>query len=364
MKTTHRITGGVIFLLALLGLSFGTPATAQGPTATPASPTNTLSSSSTAAAPPCTAAATFVSDVTIPDNTVVTPGQTLTKTWRMRNAGTCTWGPGYTLAFLFGQALTSNTSVPVPVTAPGATADLSVPMTAPTTAGTVQGFWELRSPSGLFFAPPVWVRMRVASGAPAPAPTLAPGLSPASGPAQAPALVAAGTNLDDPARAMNFGTPIPSLSSGTAEWFLFNYDNGGNALPRPFVTILLLNGVTNGLGFEVYTPESVAGGWTNNKPVGRGTTEIIANCNQGGVNAGTCQTNNLSWTGGFGLNGTYYVRVVNNTGSTIVPQLIIGGPGLAQCAGAGQSSIPANTTPGQPFAQVQCPAPAPATPTP
>jgi hypothetical protein len=117
------------------------------------------------AAANCTNSATFVSDIAIPDNTAATAGQALTKIWRMRNRGTCAWNSTYTLAFVAGQALTATTSVPVPNTASGATADISVPLTAPTTTGTVQGFWQLKDPNGTPFGPQVWVLIRVSPAA-------------------------------------------------------------------------------------------------------------------------------------------------------------------------------------------------------
>ncbi len=342
MKITFRIVGAVL-LFAVLAFVWGTAASAQGPTETP----------TPAAGTACTDVATFVSDITIPDNSVVAPVQTFTKTWRLRNRGTCTWGANYTFAFVSGPAMTSQTVIAVPETAPTATADLSVPMTAPANAGTAQGFWRLRSPSGRAFGPRVWILVDVRSGAPGGAPV----------PALAPPLVASGAILDDPARAVSFGSAIPSLPAGNAEWLSFDYDNGGNALPRPPVTIMLLNGVTNGLSFEVYSPETMLGGWSNNKPVGHGTTEVIPNCIENSVNVGTCTTNNLSWTGGFGLNGTYFVRVINSTGAAVAPQLIIGGPGLAQCVPSGGTNTATNNQ-GLPFAQIQCTSPGPGTPTP
>ncbi len=252
MKSTLRIVGGLSLLFALLTLGWATDASAQGPTPT----------STPAPGAACTDVATFVSDVTIADNTVVAPGQAFTKTWRMRNRGTCTWGPNYTFAHVSGPAMTSQTSVAVPQTAPVATADLTVQMTAPTTAGAAQGFWQLRSPSGKAFGPRVWVN--VGGGAPVPA--------------QAPALVPTGVNFDDPARAINVGNPIFSLTPGTAEWVRFAYDNADNALPRPTVSVVLLNGVTNGLTFQVYSPETMVGNWFDNTPVGRGTPERVENC--------------------------------------------------------------------------------------
>ena len=43
----------------------------------------------------CTNRARFVSDVTIPDGTVVQSGQWITKTWQLENYGTCPWSENY-----------------------------------------------------------------------------------------------------------------------------------------------------------------------------------------------------------------------------------------------------------------------------
>jgi len=91
----------------------------------------------------------FVTDVTIPDGTVVTPGQNFTKTWRLKNIGTCAWTPSYTVVFSDGnsmngpttQALTTNVN-------PGQTVDISVALTAPTTPGEYTGNWKIRDASG------------------------------------------------------------------------------------------------------------------------------------------------------------------------------------------------------------------------
>src|SRR5512140_2023784 len=49
--------------------------------------------------------ANFVTDVTIPDETVIDPGETFTKTWRIRNAGTCSWTPSYAVVFVSGNRM-------------------------------------------------------------------------------------------------------------------------------------------------------------------------------------------------------------------------------------------------------------------
>jgi LysM repeat protein len=86
--------------------------------------------------------AQFIGDVTIPDKTVVSPGQAFTKTWRFRNNGTVPWGEGVRLIFVEGEyrGFESNKMdgpdfVNVPNVTPGETVDVSVDLVAPTEAG-------------------------------------------------------------------------------------------------------------------------------------------------------------------------------------------------------------------------------------
>lgn len=95
---------------------------------------------------------TFVKDVTIPDGTILSPGDTFTKTWRLKNRGTCTWTPDYMLVFTGGDQLGGTTAVRLPAyVVPGQTVDVSVTLTAPNAAGGYTGYWMLRSPSGALF---------------------------------------------------------------------------------------------------------------------------------------------------------------------------------------------------------------------
>jgi hypothetical protein len=47
----------------------------------------------------------YVNDVSIPDNTQMAPGQSFTKTWRVRNAGSCAWEAGFKFAFVGGEQM-------------------------------------------------------------------------------------------------------------------------------------------------------------------------------------------------------------------------------------------------------------------
>lgn len=96
--------------------------------------------------------AQFVTDVTIPDGTIMTPGQAFTKTWRLKNAGTCTWTTSYVIAFSDGNAMNGpSTQALVGNVSPGQTIDISVNLTAPVSTGDYTGNWKLRDGSGVLF---------------------------------------------------------------------------------------------------------------------------------------------------------------------------------------------------------------------
>ncbi len=91
----------------------------------------------------------FVSDVTIPDGTVLAPGASFTKTWEIRNIGSCTWSTSYALVHVFGSQIGAPDAVNLPsAVAPGQTADLSVNMVAPNSPGHYRSYWRLRDASG------------------------------------------------------------------------------------------------------------------------------------------------------------------------------------------------------------------------
>jgi len=116
--------------------------------------------------------AQFIADITIPDGTTLAPGTAFTKTWRLKNIGTCTWTTSYALVFVSGDALGAPAVVNLPSSvAPGATVDLSVNMTAPTSAGHYIGYWKLRNAAGVLFgigaaaSQSFWVEINVSATA-------------------------------------------------------------------------------------------------------------------------------------------------------------------------------------------------------
>lgn len=96
--------------------------------------------------------AKYVADVTVPDGTNFSAGAAFTKTWRLKNIGSCTWTTGYSLVFSSGEKMGGPDAVPLPTTvAPGQTVDISVNLTAPSAGGSYRGFWMLKNASGATF---------------------------------------------------------------------------------------------------------------------------------------------------------------------------------------------------------------------
>ena len=96
----------------------------------------------------CTYRAAYIADITIPDHSVLVPGMTFSKVWRVRNTGTCAWGPSYALDSVVnvgGTLLGATPSVPIStVVLPGGTVDISIYIVAPNQAGRYLSEWKLR----------------------------------------------------------------------------------------------------------------------------------------------------------------------------------------------------------------------------
>jgi hypothetical protein len=97
-------------------------------------------------------AGAFITDVTYPDGSNVGMGVAFTKTWRIKNIGTCTWTTSYALVFSTGEKFGAKNSISMPGNiGPGQTVDISVQLTAPNQGGRYKGYWMLRNASGVLF---------------------------------------------------------------------------------------------------------------------------------------------------------------------------------------------------------------------
>ena len=132
--------------------------------------------------PDCKVLAVLLEDVTIPDNTRVTAGETFTKTWRFKNTGTCHW-KDYSINFLTGDRMGAPDSAPIPDTLAGSTVDVSLELTAPTADGSYSSYFTLKDAEGesinVGAEKTFWLKIVV--GNPATAPVSPPGGTSSSG---------------------------------------------------------------------------------------------------------------------------------------------------------------------------------------
>jgi len=93
--------------------------------------------------------AQFMADISIPDGMIMLPGTKFTKTWQIKNIGSCPWDTSHRLYLQSGDGLSTITTFPLPRTVnPGDVINLSVEMTAPEAEGIYTGYWRIATPYG------------------------------------------------------------------------------------------------------------------------------------------------------------------------------------------------------------------------
>ena len=114
--------------------------------------------------------AAFV-DETIPDGSQFPPGTAFTKTWTLRNAGSCAWNADYDVVFSSGNPM--NAPVVLPLTKdpvpPGSEVTISIPFTSPLVGGSYRADFKLRNAGGVLFSfkdpsQTFWVEIQVITG--------------------------------------------------------------------------------------------------------------------------------------------------------------------------------------------------------
>jgi hypothetical protein len=107
-------------------------------------------------------------DLTIPDGTMLRPGEIFSKTWRLINDGACPWLADYSVIWFSGvSTAVNNNQLLGKEVLPGEYIDITVDMLAPQKPGLYQSNWKLRSSDGEIYgigpdgSAPFWVRIKV-----------------------------------------------------------------------------------------------------------------------------------------------------------------------------------------------------------
>ncbi len=108
----------------------------------------------------------FITDVTTSNYSAFAPGEIFTKTWRIRNTGTCTWNKHYAIVLFDGDSMSGETTMITQAVDPDEATEISVVLTAPDEAGTYVGYWVLVNRDEVPFGNYFYVEMIVSGDAP------------------------------------------------------------------------------------------------------------------------------------------------------------------------------------------------------
>lgn len=111
--------------------------------------------------PGCRNGMMFISDVSIPDRTVLLPNMSATKTWNIQNTGTCTWDSTYSFNYVKGSVFGPTSVKITKLVAPGEKYEVSVPFTTPAYNGEYTAWWQMRGTEGNNFGQTIWYDFQV-----------------------------------------------------------------------------------------------------------------------------------------------------------------------------------------------------------
>jgi hypothetical protein len=127
------------------------------PTATP----TILTLAEPSLTPTCTNNLAFLSDVTIPDGTVVAPGTKLDKQWLVQNNGDCNWDTRYRLRLISGDSLGASAEQALYPARAGTQATLRILFTAPQVTGEYISEWQAYNADGIAFGKSFFIKIEV-----------------------------------------------------------------------------------------------------------------------------------------------------------------------------------------------------------
>ena len=168
--TTSLITAGLVGCQALLPAR-SVPIENQAPLykapafqatvqllATPTMDPQTASTQATT----CTDLLLYVSpDLSYPDLSEVTPGEIMDKQWKVKNAGTCNWGEGYTLQMVDGESMSATSPQALVPARNGTETVVSIKFVAPDEPNRYVSRWRAVNPEGQPFGDILYIDITV-----------------------------------------------------------------------------------------------------------------------------------------------------------------------------------------------------------
>jgi len=105
----------------------------------------------------------FLDDLTIPDGTIVSPGDTLDKQWQVKNSGTCNWDSKYHIRLVAGNDLGVDHEKALFPARSGKNADVRIEFSAPDDPGIYRSAWQAFDPDDQPFGDAFYIEIVVGS---------------------------------------------------------------------------------------------------------------------------------------------------------------------------------------------------------
>jgi hypothetical protein len=109
----------------------------------------------------CINGLTFISDVTIPDLSIVSAGSPLDKQWLVQNSGSCNWDSSYRMRLVAGDALGASPEQALYPARAGMQANLRIIFTAPMIQGEYFSEWQAFDGQGVPFGESFFIKVIV-----------------------------------------------------------------------------------------------------------------------------------------------------------------------------------------------------------
>jgi len=112
--------------------------------------------------PACLNGLLFQKDVSIPDGTLVEPGESLDKRWEVQNNGSCNWDEGYQVKLIAGPGMGVPVQQALIPALSGTEVIIRMMFIAPDEPGNYRSAWQAYDPSGTPFGDPFFIDIVVA----------------------------------------------------------------------------------------------------------------------------------------------------------------------------------------------------------
>lgn len=106
---------------------------------------------------PCVDSLTFISDLTIPDGSIIQAGASIDKRWEVENSGTCNWESGYLLQLIAGDELGAGLQLALTPARSGTRTVIRILFQAPAEPGNYRSAWQAHNPQGQPFGDPIFI---------------------------------------------------------------------------------------------------------------------------------------------------------------------------------------------------------------